>query len=316
MYTTFYNLREEPFRLTPDPRFLHLAEPHRAALTLLLQGVILRKGLLAVTGPVGTGKTTILHTTLQILTDKSAANNPIRTAFLFNPTLSRDEFLEALLEEFEIHCEAASKPRRLSALHQMLFDTYRRGGTAVLLIDEAHLLPVEQLEEIRLLSNADTYREKVLQIILCGQPELSALLARPELRALQQRIAGRSHLRNLSLAETRSYVAERLYAAGSRGASPFSTAALETVYRLTQGVPRLINLVCDASLSIGFTTHRKQIQPDIAEEAAVGLGLTEPSSPVPEKLAPSRSASADNGAKSSIDILIEAMRQGRATARE
>lgn len=273
MYTAFYNLKEQPFRLTPDPRFLHLAEPHRIALKVLLEGVLMRKGFLVMAGPVGTGKTTMLHAALHMLSERSVGTNRLATAFLVNPTLTRGEFLEAVLEEFEIVSDSPSKPRRLAALHQMLLETQQRGATAVLFVDEAHLLTPDLLEEIRLLSNADTYQEKLLQIVLCGQPELSALLDREELRALRQRIAASCQLRPLSLPETRAYVTERLYAAGLRGPGPFAGASLEAVHEFTGGVPRLINLLCDGCLSIGFASRRKQIEPDIVEEAAANLGL-------------------------------------------
>src|SRR5713101_5664169 len=275
MYLAFYELHEEPFRLTPDPRFLHLAEPHRGALTLLVQGVMLRKGFVMMTGPVGTGKTTLLHAALQILHEKSFSKVKLASAFLINPTLSRDEFLEALLQEFEIPCPSASKAQRLAALHQMLLETQRRGGTAVLLIDEAHLLSAELLEEIRLLGNADTHHEKLLQIVLSGQPELTTLMSRRELSALQQRVAARAFLRSFTFPEFCSYVDERLRFAGLSGASPFSGPALEVMLPHSTGVPRLINLVCDASLSLGFRTHRKAIRPDMVEEAAAQLGLIE-----------------------------------------
>jgi general secretion pathway protein A len=275
LYTAFYQLKEEPFRLTPDPRFLHLADPHRTALKVLLQGVLQRKGFTVVAGPVGTGKTTLLHTALQILTEKSEGRGRLVSAFLVNPTLSPAELLEAVLDEYEISCTATSKPRRLAALHQMLFQTQQQGGTAVLLIDEAHLMTVELLEEIRLLGNTDTYQEKLLQIVLCGQPELFAVLQRPELQALQQRIAGTCLLRPLSLPETRAYVAERLHAAGLRGSSPFTGTAVEGIHKMSNGVPRLINLLADASLMAGFDLKRKQIDQLIVDQAAEDvLGLT------------------------------------------
>ena len=274
MYTAFYQLKEEPFRLTPDPRFLHLADPHRTALKVLLQGVLQRKGFTVVAGPVGTGKTTLLHTALQILTEKSEGRGRLVSAFLVNPTLSPAELLEAVLDEYEINCTATSKPRRLAALHQMLFQTQQQGGTAVLLIDEAHLMTVELLEEIRLLGNTDTYQEKLLQVVLCGQPELFAVLQRPELQALQQRIASTCLLRPLSLPETRAYVAERLHAAGLRGSSPFTGTAVEGIHKLTNGVPRLINLLSDACLMTGFELKRKQIDQLIVDQAAEDvLGL-------------------------------------------
>jgi general secretion pathway protein A len=274
LYTAFYQLKEEPFRLTPDPRFLHLADPHRTALKVLLQGVLQRKGFTVVAGPVGTGKTTLLHTALQILTEKSEGRGRLVSAFLVNPTLAPAELLEAVLDEYEINCTATSKPRRLAALHQMLFQTQQQGGTAVLLIDEAHLMSVELLEEIRLLGNTDTYQEKLLQIVLCGQPELFAVLQRPELQALQQRIASTCLLRPLSLPEVRAYIAERLHAAGLRGSSPFTGTAVEVIHRLTGGVPRLINLLSDACLLVGFELKRKQIDQFLVEQASEDvLGL-------------------------------------------
>ena len=277
MYTAFYQLKEEPFRLTPDPRFLHLADPHRTALKVLLQGVLQRKGFTIVAGPVGTGKTTLLHTALQILTEKSEGRGRLVSAFLVNPTLTPAELLEAVLDEYEINCTATSKPRRLAALHQMLFQTQQQGGTAVLLIDEAHLMTVELLEEIRLLGNTDTYHEKLLQIVLCGQPELFAVLQRPELQALQQRIAGTCLLRPLSLPETRAYVAERLHAAGLRGSSPFTGTAVESIHKMSNGVPRLINLLADACLMTGFELKRKQVDQLIVNQAAEDvLGLVKP----------------------------------------
>ena len=277
MYTAFYQLKEEPFRLTPDPRFLHLADPHRTALKVLLQGVLQRKGFTIVAGPVGTGKTTLLHTALQILTEKSEGRGRLVSAFLVNPTLTPAELLEAVLDEYEINCTATSKPRRLAALHQMLFQTQQQGGTAVLLIDEAHLMTVELLEEIRLLGNTDTYHEKLLQIVLCGQPELFAVLQRPELQALQQRIAGTCLLRPLSLPETRAYIAERLHAAGLRGSSPFTGSAVEAIHKLSSGVPRLINLLSDACLMAGFELKRKQVDQLIVNQAAEDvLGLVKP----------------------------------------
>src|SRR6266481_3687518 len=246
MYTAYYNLREEPFRLTSDPRFFHLAEPHAAALATLVEAVMRRKGFLLLTGPIGTGKTTVVHTALQILT------------------------------EFEIPCTATSKPARLSALQRLLLETQRKGGTSLLLVDEAHLLTPELLEEIRLLSNADTYQEKLLQIVLCGQPELLGILAKPELRALRQRVASTCSLRPLSFAEVRAYVAERLQSAGFRGAtSLFPTPVLEAIFRLTEGVPRLINLLCDACLALGCRAHRPVVDLNILEDAATELCLNE-----------------------------------------
>jgi len=318
MYLSYYDLKEEPFRLTPDPHFLHLSAPHQNALTVLLEGILYRKGLVMVTGPIGTGKTTLVHTALKMLTDVSKQKMPIKSALMFNPTLTRDEFLEMMLEDFEVSCPSSSKPRRLMALHQMLLDVQREGGTAVLFIDEAHLLSSELLEEIRLLGNADTHKEKLLQIVLSGQPELVTMMNRRELSALQQRIAARANLRPLSLPEVRSYVAERLHLAGLQGASPFSSIALEQVLHYSSGVPRLINLICDACLTLGFKTQRKTIQPDVVEEVAVSLGLVAPTPALGEKdwktILPSSPLNTPSAPKSIVDTLIESMKQGRATA--
>jgi general secretion pathway protein A len=332
MYLEYYQLKDEPFRLTPDPRFLHLSEPHQTALTAVLEGIFYRKGLVMITGPIGTGKTTLVHAALQLLSSKKM---PIKSALLFNPTLSREEFLEVVMDEFEVECNSPSKPKRLAALHQMLLDTQKSGGTSVLFIDEAHLLSAELLEEIRLLGNADTHQEKLLQIVISGQPELATMMARRELSALQQRIASRAQLRPLSLAETRVYIAERLHSAGLDGASPFSAQAIEVVYKWAQGVPRLLNLVCDACLVLGFKTQRRTIQPDIVDDVAISLGLDQQEVVVVEekitpaekilavptpKIAPSQSASPPVSPavfqKTAVDLLIEAMKQNRATARE
>lgn len=276
MYTSYYNLREEPFRLTSDPKFFHLAAPHAAALATLVEAVMRRKGFVLMSGPIGTGKTTVLHAALQILAERSPVSNPIASAFVHNPTLNREEFLEMILSEFDITCAGNSKPVRLAALHQMLLKTQREGSTAVLLVDEAHLLSSDLLEEIRLLSNMDTYAEKLLQIVLCGQPELLTVLNRPELRALQQRVATSCALRPLSFPEMRAYIAERLHAAGFRGpTSPFPGPALEGIYKYTRGVARMINLLCDACLSIGCKTERPLVQLDMVEQAAAELGLSD-----------------------------------------
>jgi general secretion pathway protein A len=268
MYTTF-GVREQPFQLTSDPRFFHPAEPHAAALATLVESVARRKGLVVITGPCGTGKTTVVHTALQILTERGVSSRPISSAFIFNPTFTRDEFLETILAELEIPCTATSRPARLAALHEMLLETQRKGGTSLLLIDEAHLLTLELFEEIRLLSNMDAYEQKWLQIVLCGQLELLTALQRPELRALHQSIASTCSLRPLSFQEVLSYVAERMHSAGFRGSgSPFPTQVLEEIFQLSEGIPRLINLFCGTCLAIACKTHRPVIDFSILEEAA------------------------------------------------
>lgn len=321
MYTTFYNLREDPFRLTSDPRFFHLAEPHGAALAAVLDAVMRRKGFMVMTGPIGTGKTTVVHMALQVLTQRAASSSPLASAFILNPMLSRDEFLEMLLTEFEIPCTATSKPARLAALQRMLLSTQRQGGTSVLLVDEAHLLSPELLEEIRLLSNSDTYKEKLLQIVLCGQPELMQMLQKPELRALKQRIATKCALRPLTLTEVRSYVAERLSAAGLRGTSPFSPSALEAVFELTQGVPRLINLLCDGCMASGAKLERRTIDAPIVQEVALELGINEKVQPERAETTAAAGRDAANAANdavigSALDLLVTTLKRERVSESE
>lgn len=267
MYLTFYRLKEEPFRLTPDPRFLQLPEPHREALTRLAHGVIGRKGLMLLSGPIGTGKTTILNGLLSVMARRYPAKQ-LPTALIVNPRLTSEELLETLLFEFEVPCGATSRPSRLAALQGLLFGAFRSGGTCLLIVDEAHLLSTDVLEEIRLIMNTDTYREKLLQVVLCGQPELTELVNDPAVRALRQRIAERTALRALSQSEMRMYICERLRIAGLEQSIPFTSSSFERIYEFTAGVPRLINIVCDSCLAIGCDTKRAEIGDDIVEEAA------------------------------------------------
>jgi general secretion pathway protein A len=272
MYLGFYGLRQEPFRLAPDPRFLHLAEPHRNALRSMLEGVSARKGLQVATGPVGTGKTTLLYCLQHILMHEASRQHPLRSAFVVNPTLTHDEFYETLLDELELPAQG-SKPAALRELHRFMLKASRENGNVVVIVDEAHLITPALLEEIRLLANLDNYPKSVLQIILCGQPELMVQLRSPELSALKQRIAIFSHLRVLTLAESRSYIAERLHVAGLNGESPFAGAAMDEIYRLSGGVPRIINLLCDRTLTIGFRHQMKKVGTDCVAEAADELNL-------------------------------------------
>lgn len=273
MYSAFYGLKQEPFRLSPDPRFLHLAEPHRNTLRAMVEGVALRKGLQVSVGPIGTGKTTLLYCLQHILMHEASAERPLRSAFVVNPTVSADEMLEMLFDELEIAAQAATKPARLRALHELLLLSHRKNGAVVIIVDEAHLLSPSLIEEIRLLLNLDNYPVSVLQVILCGQPELIQLLMKPELSALKQRITVVSKLRALTLVETRAYIAERLHVAGLRGENPFTTPALEEIFRRAGGVPRMINSLCDRTLAIGFHRNVKKLGPDFVVEAVDELSL-------------------------------------------
>ncbi len=296
MYLAFYGLKQEPFQLSPDPRFLHLAEPHRNTLRALLEGVSGRKGLQISVGPIGTGKTTLLYCLQYILAQEASPARPLRSAFIVNPTLTHDELFETLLDELEISCTTASKPARMRALHELLLDSHKRNGAVVLIFDEAHLLTRALIEEVRLLLNLDNYPVNVLQVILCGQPELLPLLMSPQLTALKQRIAVVSRLRPLTLVESRAYIAERLHVAGWQGEGPFSTPALAEIYRISNGVPRLINLLCDRAMSIGFCRQAKKIGPDFVMEAACELSFAELLPNVPDIAALSE-ATASCGSK-------------------
>ncbi|MGB2589319.1 MAG: AAA family ATPase [Candidatus Acidiferrum sp.] len=325
MYLSYYKLLKEPFQLTPDPRFLQMAEAHRNALSILFQGVLMRKGFMVLTGPVGTGKTTLLHAVMHILNNQSVSKSPLSTAFVVNPTLTREEFLEFILDEFEVPCASTSKPRRLAALQQMLVDTQRRGSTAVLVIDEAHLLTSELLEEIRLLGNTDSYREKMLQVILSAQPEMHTLLRAQEHIALRQRIAGWCELRPLNFSETQAYITERLHVAGLEQPSPFIPAAVQRVFDHSHGVPRLINLICDQCLILGATAGRSQIDAITVEEALIAMGWeVEPAeglkvasgTTAAASVAPAPPAENRVEFQSCVDLLIQSMKHRRVAARE
>src|SRR6476660_793288 len=301
MYSSFYGFKHEPFRLTPDPRFLHLAEPHRNTLRAMLEGISYRKGLQVAVGPIGTGKTTLLYSLQHILVHESSSGRPIRSAFIINPTLTQEELFEALFDELEITSSAATKPARLRGLHELLLDSHRRNGIVLVVIDEAHLLSPELLEEIRLLLNLDNYPANVLQLILCGQPELVPLLMKPQFAALRGRVAVVSKLRTLTLPETRAYIAERLHIAGLRSESPFTAPALEEIFRQAGGTPRLINLLCDRVLTAGFRRQLLKITPDLVREAVDGLTLCEDAFSIPEtslSAATTASAPSSSGVKS------------------
>jgi general secretion pathway protein A len=262
------------------------------------------------TGPVGTGKTTVLHAALRILSEKPGLKNRLRSAFIIIPTLTGEEFLEAILDEFEISSAGKSKPARLQALHHMLVQTHREDGLAVLLIDEAHLLTPGLLEEVRLLSNVDTYGGKLLQIILSGQPELLPALRRKEMAALHQRVACRCSLRALMQAETQAYIAERLHIAGLLSQTSFTAPAIEMIYYLSTGIPRVINLLCDGCLRLGARTERKHIRPEMVEEVAESLELNLRETVTDSMFLPSPEKQAEV-LQSAVDVLIHAMKTRR-----
>lgn len=269
MHLEFYKLKRDPFLLTPDPGFLHFAEPHRKALLAMSRAVVERKGFMVLTGAAGTGKTTLLNLALCWFSRVQAMSS----ALIVNPLLNREELLETILDEFEIPAGATTKPQRLHALHSHLLKVKNSGGTCILIIDEAHLLTPELLEEIRLLNNMDTFQGKLLQVIFSGQPELASVLLDPRLKALCQRIAVLAQLRPLTLEETIEYIRERLRAAGLPESSIFTPQAAAAILRCTGGVPRLINVLCDACLRAGAATQTSTIETTLVVEAASKLAV-------------------------------------------
>src|SRR4030066_1421406 len=247
MYEQFYGLRESPFNVTPNPEYLFLSENHKEALAQLLYGVREKQGFIVITGEVGTGKTTLIH----YLLDKMDGNSHTKTAFLFNPKLTVNDFIQYILRDLGVRVQGQTKGEYLHHLHRYLLNVYRKDERVVLIVDEALGLNPELLEEIRLLSNLETSRSKLLQIVLVGQPELDRTLAQPEFRQLRQRINLRYYLPPLSEKETKDYIEKRLRIAGAKGPI-FTEKAIKEVYRRSGGIPRLINILCDNALLNGY----------------------------------------------------------------
>ncbi len=270
MYKSFYGLKESPFNVTPDPRFLFLTPQIEEALTGLMYGIQTRKGFITLTGEVGTGKTTLINRLLDWLHHRKA-----RTAFLFNSRMNSHQLLDFILAEFDIPCDSKSKSQQLMKLNHWLLDRYRLGETVVLIIDEAQNLTYPVLEEVRLLTNLETSTEKLVQIVLSGQPELEAKLKLPQLRQLRQRIMLRCKTTPLSMEQTHQYVTERLKIAGAAGEPIFSTQAVDTIHLYSLGIPRVINLLCEHSLVNAFVEQQRPIQPVIVDDVAREFQLDE-----------------------------------------
>jgi general secretion pathway protein A len=270
MYKSFYGLKENPFNVNPDPRFLYLTKQIEEALTGLMYGIQTRKGFITLTGEVGTGKTTLVNRLLDWLHQRRA-----RTAFLFNSRMNSNQLFDFILAEFDIPCESKSKSQQLLKLNHWLLDRYRMGETVVLIIDEAQNLTYPVLEEIRLLTNLETSTEKLLQIVLSGQPELEEKLKLPQLRQLRQRIMLRCRTSPLSQEQTQEYIVERLRIAGAAGEPIFSPKAVETIHLYSLGIPRVINLLCEHSLVNSFVEQQRPIQPKIVEDVAHEFQLDE-----------------------------------------
>jgi general secretion pathway protein A len=273
MYKTFFGLNTSPFNLSPDPTFLYHSHQHEEALASLIYGVQSRKGFIVLTGEVGTGKTTMLECLRDHLT---AHHTPF--AFLFNSRLTPEQFFEMIAYDFDLRCSRSSKTEVLLSLNALLIERANNNETTVLIVDEAQNLDWPVLEEIRLLGNLENRRGKMLQIILSGQPELDIRLEQSEYRQLRQRIALRCRLRAFTTIETSEYVASRLQRAGLREQTVFTEEILTDVHRRTQGIPRVINSVCDNLMLTAFALHSHVVTPDMVEEVSRDLCLEYPGS--------------------------------------
>jgi general secretion pathway protein A len=270
MYTTFFGLKEKPFKLVPDPTFLYLGPSHEDALAHLQYAISQGEGFMVITGEVGTGKTTLCRVFLEELPENT------RAAFIFNPKLDAIQLLQSINSEFGLSAEADTLRQLMDDLNAFLLENKSLGHNAVLLIDEAQNLSADVLEQIRLLSNLETTREKLLQIILVGQPELRTLLESHDLRQLSQRISLRYNLSPLTRAQTGAYIEHRLGVAAKKPFMPFSSGAVDVIYRHASGIPRLINIACDRALLKAFNLEKKHISGALAKEAVAELNPQTP----------------------------------------
>jgi len=276
MYTDFFGLQKLPFNLTPDPAFLYLPPKHRQALAGLTYAILERKGFAVLTGDAGTGKTTLINSVLSRL-----PAGRVESSFILNPTLTASEFLEIVMLDFDIPDVPASKAQRLWKLQEFLAQVHHQNRYAVLVIDEAHKLSLEVLEEIRLLGNYESASEKFLQILFLGQTELDDLLNRRDLRQLKQRIGLRLYIDPLTPSEVIQYVRVRWAKAGAQGSPPFTPDALTMIGQLSQGIPRVINTLCDSSLLMAFGDESLFVGINYVRDAAANLGMIDspPQSP-------------------------------------
>jgi len=276
MHEEYYGFSDKPFSLTPDPKYLYKSESHANAFDLLQYAIRRREGFVVITGDIGTGKTTLCRAILEQLDRKTF------TALVLNPFLSEEDLLRVILQDFGVVSREEIKRGRLAGvtkqelietLNEFLLSLLPLGAGALLIIDEAQNLPRQVLEQIRILSNLETNREKLLQIVLVGQLNLKDLLRSPELRQLDQRVSIRYELKPLTREETAAYVAHRLTIAGGGAAVSFAPRALDLVHQYTDGIPRLINLLCDRALLGGYSARTNRITPEIVAAAAKGVDL-------------------------------------------
>ena len=271
MYKSFFGLKENPFNVNPDPRYLFLTKQIEEALSGLMYGIQTRKGFITLTGEVGTGKTTLVNRLLDWLHLRRT-----KTAFLFNSRMNTNQLFDFIMAEFDIPCDNRSKSQQLMKLNHWLLERYRAGETAVLIVDEAQNLTFPVMEEIRLLTNLETSTEKLLQIVLSGQPELEEKLKLPQLRQLRQRITLRCKTMPMTKDQTHDYIHERLRIAGADPEQTiFSPQAIESVHYFSMGIPRVINLLCEHALINSFVEQQKIVEPKMVEDVAREFQLDE-----------------------------------------
>jgi len=269
VYKNFYQLKKNPFEITPDPAFLFPTAKHNEALASLYYGVTSHRGFVVLTGEVGTGKTLLLRSLLGLLQRRD-----VTFALIFNPSLSALEFIRYIARDFGLQVNGRAKDEIIHALNGFLLDRHQRGLTTLLVVDEAHHLSAEVLEEIRLLTNLETAQQKLLQIVMAGQPELDQKLDSYELRQLKQRIALRCHLDALSMEECKNYISRRLLIAGVEASnSIFADSAILAVFRQSRGFPRLINTVCENALLAGYAKRATTITSEIVDAVSKDLRL-------------------------------------------
>jgi general secretion pathway protein A len=273
MYNPFFGFEESPFSLSPDPAFLYRSAQHEEALANLIYGVQSRKGFIVLTGEVGTGKTTMLECLRDFLESQR-----IEFAFVFNSRITSDQFFEMIAYDLDLRCQRTSKTEVLIALDEMLIHQANQGRTSVLIVDEAHNLDWEVLEEIRMLGNLENRRGKLIQIILAGQPELDRKLDAPNLRQLKQRIVLRCNLQPFSDAEATEYINSRLEKVGMPDQTVFPPAVLSEIHVRTQGIPRVINAVCDNLLLTAFALETKVCTVEMLDEVCRDMRLEWPGS--------------------------------------
>jgi type II secretory pathway predicted ATPase ExeA len=268
MYKEFFGLRANPFNVNPDPRYLFLTRHTEEALACLTYGIQSRKGFVLLTGEVGTGKTTLINKLLEWLRAQQ-----VPTAFIFNSRMNVPQFLDYMMADFGIPCDTRSKSQILLRLYNWLLERYRAGETAVLIVDEAQNLADEVLEEIRMMTNLETFTEKLLQIVLVGQTELETKLKQSNLRQLRQRLTLRAKTHPLTGDETKAYIQQRLRIAGSNGQQIFDQDALAGIHRYSTGIPRVVNLICEHCLVSAFVDQQKVVTSNIVDAVARDFDL-------------------------------------------